>query len=771
MYTCYLNLIIGTIDQSLFPASMKIAESSFLPVLIASTFLFTTVSCNNPDKPKAAFTGWPAYAGSKAGIRYSGNEEINTSNVGKLQVAWTYSSHDKDTGDRSQIQCNPIVINQTLYGVSPQLKLFALDAATGIEKWKFDPASEDTAAARIPNAFFQVSRGVIYWADEQGKNGRIFYGAGSKIYAIDINDGRPVRTFGTNGRIDFADHTGRETGTYNPYIVVSTPGVVYKNLLISGMRVGESADAAPGAIRAFDVLSGKVVWAFNTIPHPGEKGYETWPDKDAWKKLGGANCWGGMALDETTGVVYVPTGSVGGDFYGGMRKGQNLYGNSLVALNANTGKYIWHYQTIHHDLWDRDLPTNPNIINIKKDGKEIEAIAQVTKHGYVFLFDRKTGHPVFSIEEKPMPSSQLPGEETWPTQPIPTLPEPFARQVFDSGDVSDIDHETHIDMMEKYLKVEGKGMFAPPSKQGSWIFPGFDGGGEWGGAAVDPESAILYINSSELPWALTMIDVPKKSGDHSLKGIGKDIYGKYCISCHGAALKGNGSSFPALLNLKKRYNEAQVNAIITNGKNMMPAFKQIPDNEKRALLTFLLDIESKEGGEVSNRGKLRSPVNKKPGEPATVTAPNSIIDEIPFTMTGYNRFYDKNGYPGIKPPWGTLNAVDLNSGKLLWKVPLGEYPELTKRGIPITGTEGYGGPVVTKGGLVFIAASKDSKMRAFDKTTGKMLWEAALPASGFATPAVYAVNGKQYVVIACGGGKIGTKSDDKYVAFALPGKQ
>jgi quinoprotein glucose dehydrogenase len=527
-----------------------------------------------------------------------------------------------------------------------------------------------------------------------------------------------------------------------------------------GMRVAESADAAPGHIRAFDIKTGKRVWIFHTIPHPGETGYDTWEDTAAWTKFGGANSWAGMSLDEKRGILYVPTGSIGGDFYGGIRKGQNLFGNSLIALDAATGKYIWHYQFVHHDLWDRDLAANPNLVTIHHDGKEIDAVAQITKHGYIFLFDRTNGHPVFPINEVPVPGSDLPGEVAWPTQPIPTLPEPFARQKFDSTEVSDLTPETHAALMEQFRQVKYNALFTPPSKAGVWIFPGFDGGGEWGGSAVDPETGILYVNSSELPWSLTMIDVPKKNEhDLSLKGIGKSVYSKYCMACHGQELKGNGSSYPSLADIHKKYKPAQVQEIIEHGKNMMPAFKQMPANEKQALLAFLLHLEEKEPATV----KTKTPVITD-----SSTVKKSILDEVPYTMTGYNRFLDKNGYPGIKPPWGTLNAVDLNSGKLLWKVPLGEYAELSKKGIPITGTENYGGPLVTKGGLVFIAASKDEKIRAFDKASGKVLWEAILPAAGYATPATYMVNGRQYVVIACGGGKIGSRSGDSYVAFALP---
>jgi quinoprotein glucose dehydrogenase len=722
------------------------------------------ISCREHLATPSSYSEWKTYAGSKDGSRYSSNDQITLQNVSRLQVAWTFSSNDKDPDDHSQNQCNPIVVDGILYGTSPRLKLLALEAASGKSKWIFDPAEVDTSAKNDKYAFFKVNRGVVYWQNETGTEKRILYGAGSRIYAIDIADGKPLSNFGKGGYIDLTENLGRDPSTYNSYISATTPGIIYRDILITGQRVGESADAAPGPIRAYDVRTGQLRWMFHTIPHPGEKGNETWEDKEAWKKFGGANNWAGMSLDEQRGIVYVPTGSIGGDFYGGIRKGQNLFGNSLVALDAATGKYRWHFQVVHHDLWDRDLAANPNVVTLTIDGKKIDAVAQITKHGFIFVFDRETGEPVFPIEEKSVPASDLAGEVAWPTQPIPTLPEPFARQNFGAKDISNIDPQTHEEMLQKFNLVKYGTMFTPPSKEGVWIFPGFDGGGEWGGAAVDPESGIMYINASELPWSLTMIDIPKNGDDHSLKGMGQVQYGKYCVACHGANLKGNGSSFPSLVGLNKKYKSDQVWKIIENGKNMMPAFKQIKGADKDALLAFLMDIQDKEPIATKTKSLPKEPV----GDVRSSGATRSIMDDVPYTMTGYNRFLDKNGYPGITPPWGTLNAVDLNSGKLLWKVALGEFPELKKKGIPATGTENYGGPLVTKGGLVFIAATKDEKIRAFDKISGKVVWEHQLPAAGYATPATYSVNGKQYVVIACGGGKIGSKSGDSYVAFALP---
>jgi quinoprotein glucose dehydrogenase len=729
----------------------------YLTVICLAAGIFS--ACKNPmvkgvDKP---YSGWPTYAGSKEGNRYSSNDEINLSNVSKLKVAWTYSTHDKDSANRSQNQCNPIMVDGILYATSPKLKLFALDAATGQQKWLFDPAKADTTNSGDPMAYYKVSRGVIYWQNKDGGEKRIFYSVGSKTFAIDAETGNPIISFGHNGYLDLTKDLGRDTKSF---VAGTTPGVVYKDLLVVGTRVAESADAAPGHVRAYDTRTGKLRWIFHTIPQPGEKGYETWQDTAAWKKFGGANSWSGMSLDEKRGLLFVPTGSIGGDFYGGFRKGQNLFSNSLLALDAATGKLKWHFQVVHHDLWDRDLPANPNLITVNHDGKTIDAVAQITKHGYIFMFDRTNGKPIFPIVETPVPTKGLPGEAPWPTQPIPTLPQPFARQMFNPEDVTTRTPEAHQEMLEKYNKVKNRIMFTPPGKEGGWIFPGFDGGGEWGGAAVDQETKIMYISSSEMPWAQVMIDVPKTTSDGSLKGDGLIVYNKNCIACHGPELKGNGSSYPSLVNIGKKYKEEQVSQIIANGRNMMPSFKQLASADKKALLAFLLKLPDAK----ASKALAKEPTTDRAASSQTE---QKLVDEVPYTMTGYNRFLDKDGYPGIKPPWGTLNAIDLTSGKLLWKVPIGEYPELKAKGIPTTGTELYGGPLVTKGGLVFIAATKDEMIRALDKKTGKVLWEAKLPAAGYATPATYSVDGKQYVVIACGGGKIGSKSGDEYVCFAL----
>ncbi len=683
---------------------------------------------------------WSSYLGDNARSHYSSLKQINTRNVNQLKVAWTYQSGGGRPDGRSQIQCNPLIVDGVLYGTSPELVLFALDAATGKELWRFSPLRGGGDHQALG-----VNRGVVYWAD--GEDRRILYTAGSTLHTVNARDGKSVSSFGDGGLVDIRKGLGRDASKL--YVIATTPGIVFRDLLILGSRVSEGpGPSAPGHIRAYDIRTGKMAWIFHTIPQPGELGYETWPP-DAWKSSGGANCWAGMALDEKRGIVFVPTGSAAFDFWGGNRIGQNLFANCLLALDATSGKRLWHFQFVHHDVWDRDPPAPPNLLTVKRNGKSVDAVAQVTKSGHVFVFNRETGEPLFPIQERAVPMSDLQGESTWPTQPIPTKPVPFARQIFSADQITDISPESHRAALEKFIKLRSHTPFMPPSREGTIIFPGFDGGAEWGGAAVDPRG-ILYVNANEMPWILTMVENRSKT-DAPLSS-GQQIYAQICATCHGINRSGDPArAFPSLEKIGEKLKKPDIVQLLNTGRGMMPSVAFLPTEQKEAVAGFLL-------GE--------TPAERISDSPAAST--NDVLINTPYTHTGYNRWLDTNGYPAVKPPWGTLNAIDLNTGEYVWRTPLGEFPELTARGIPMTGTENYGGPVATAGGIVFIAASKDEMIRAFDQRTGKILWQMKLPAAGYATPSTYMVNGKQFIVIACGGGKCGTKSGDAYVAFALP---
>jgi quinoprotein glucose dehydrogenase len=711
-------------------------------VAIASGVLFLA-SCHSSNEKK--YNGWEVYGGNKEHNHYSSLTQIDTGNVSQLQVSWTY--HTGDSDKMTQIQVNPIIIENILYGVSPKLKLFALDAATGKEKWSFNPANDSDVKDKSYFAM-NICRGVAYYTD--GKDDRrLFYAAGSKLYCINASDGKLISSFGENGKIDLHNDLGRDVKDL--FVSSTTPGIIYKDLIIVGTRVAEEAAAAPGHIRAYDVHSGKLRWIFHNIPQPGEEGYESWDNKEAYKHIGGANTWAGFSMDEEKGIVFAPVGSASYDFYGGKRTGNNLFANSLLALEATTGKRIWHFQTVHHDMWDRDLPTAPALVTITKNGQKIEAVAQTTKSGFVFLFDRTTGKPIYPIEEKQVPTeTELAGEKPSPTQPWPSLPKPFVRQTLNEKDLNTLVPDSSYQDIKKRLASYKTGfMFIPPSKEGTVIFPGYDGGAEWGGPAADPLTGILYVNASEMPWVLTMVDIKNKveSNETNIQA-GQRLYTTSCMSCHGPERKGGGN-YPSLIGVQKKYNEEQFTQLVSNGRRMMPALNQLSDGEKKAIASFILDEKDKQ------KEKFIAPAK-----------PEDEWFKLPYNGTGYHKFLTKEGYPAVMPPWGTLNAIDLNTGELLWKDTLGDYPELKAKGIH-SGTENYGGPAITAGGLLFIAATSDAKMRAFNKRTGALLWETDLPAAGFATPSVYEADGKQYVVIACGGGKLGKPTGDSYVAFAL----
>ncbi|MGI8991756.1 MAG: PQQ-binding-like beta-propeller repeat protein, partial [Bryobacteraceae bacterium] len=554
-----------------------------------------------------------------------------------------------------------------------------------------------------------------------------------------------IASFGNGGQVDLREGLGREVR--NMTISATSPGIVYKDLLILGSIVNETLPAAPGDLRAYDVRTGAVRWTFHTIPHPGEFGYETWP-KDAWKYIGGANNWAGMSLDEKRGLAFVPTGSAAFDFYGSNRVGDNLFANTLLALDAGTGKRVWHFQSVRHDLWDRDFPAPPTLITVKHDGRTVDAVAQITKSGFVFLFERETGKPLFPVEYRKVAKSDVDGEATAEMQPFPLSPPPFARQAFTEDAVTQRTPAAHHAVLERLKELRSDGQFVPPSLQGTVILPGFDGGGEWGGAAFDPQSGRLFVNANEMAWIMRLVEREKNSGPET----GKSLYREKCASCHRADLKGSPPEFPSLAGIGQKHSRAEIETIVRKGNGRMPGFAYLKREETNAIVSYIATGEDKE-------------VDLGPGASAAKPDPNI---EQKYRFDGYNRFLDPDGYPAVKPPWGTLNAIDMNKGGIAWKIPFGEYPELVDK-MGVTGSENYGGPVVTAGGLLFIGATtRDRKFHAFDKDTGALLWQAELPAGGNATPATYSVDGRQFVVIAAGGGKSGAASGGSYVAFALP---
>ncbi len=696
---------------------LKLSLVCLLTMLLAAYAWLTVPEVAAQRSAKDTFL----YGGGAEGLRYSSLKQINRKNVQQLEMAWTYDTADGTGATQTQ----PIVVQGVLYGVTPKHKVIALDGATGKLLWRFDSGLVGRGA----------NRGLMHWA--AGREQRLFVAVQSFVYALDAATGKPIPSFGQDGRLDLREGLGRDPAKSS--VVMTTPGVIYKDLLIVGGRWSESLPTPPGDIRAYDVRTGKLRWSFHTIPHPGEYGYDTWP-KEAWTYSGAANNWAGMALDERRGIVYVPTGSAADDFYGANRVGDNLFANTLLALKAETGERLWHFQAIKHDIWDRDFPSPPTLVTVKHNGKRVDAVAQTSKQGWVYLFDRVTGKPLFPIEFQKYPASTVPGEVTAETQPLPTKPAPFSRQTLTEDLLTNRSPEAHKWALEQFRAFNVGGQFVPITVgQETIIFPGFDGGAEWGGSAFDPETGLLYVNANEMAWRMSLAENQRGNS-------GRQVYTRNCAVCHGDDLKGT----PSLDGIGAKHNAAALTTIIRQGAGRMPGFPNLQQQDMTALVQYLLSGENKE---------LVS-------DAATANLPK-------YRFTGYHKFLDPEGYPAIAPPWGTLNAINLNTGEYAWKIPFGAYPELAAKGIKDTGTENYGGPVVTAGGLVFIAATNfDRKFRAFDKLTGKLLWETILPMAGNATPATYEVDGRQFIVVHATGGK-GKRDDPSggiYIAFALPRK-
>ena len=663
----------------------------------------------------AADVDWPVNGGPY-NIRYTTLSQITPANVSRLQVAWTYDAHDafKD----SEMQSNPIVVDGILYATTPKMRVVAVNAETGREVWSFNPNQAGDAQRRFRH------RGVTLYKD------RVLFTYRNYLWALDRKTGKPIQSFGDDGRIDL--RRGLDRPPESITISASSPGVIFEDMLIMGSTVPETLPGSPGHIRAFDANTGKQRWIFHTIPHPGEFGYDTWPP-EAYKISGGANAWAGLSVDPKLGMVFAATGSASFDFYGSNRIGDDLFANCVLALDARTGKRIWHFQGIRHDVWDFDFPAAPSLVTVTRNGQKVDAVAQMAKTGYVFVLDRKTGAPLFPIANRKVPPSPLDGEKLSETQPYPVKPPPFTRQAFTEDMITNRTPEAHAAVLATFKQVDSKGIFTPPSLRGTMLFPGTDGGGEWGGAAFDPDTALLYVNSNEQPWIIRMVTHDTTS-----------LYNNNCASCHRSDRTGTPPTFPSLVDIGQRRTREQIASIIREGTGRMPGFDYLGRGINE-IVDFLLTGKDTGSAVVKDANWQK------------------------YRNEGYILFRDPDGYPPLTPPWGTLNAIDLNKGEICWQIPFGEYPELIAKGIKNTGSDNYGGPVVTSNGLLFIGATNfDKKFRAYDKLTGKLLWETILPAAGNATPSIYELNGREYVVIVCGGGKNGADSGSSIVAFALP---
>lgn len=692
--------------------------------LLPIGFLFI-FSCTETIEQHGAGENWAYYLGGPNSSQYSSLTQINKNNISQLEIAWMH-----DTEDSAMYQANNLVVDGIVYTPTPERRVHALNGVTGELIWKFEPMKVKKIGRRKTQ-----QRGLLYW--KSGQDSRIYTSYGPWLFAIDASSGQLVSSFGTDGALHLGEQMDVEG---QPNVTLNVPGYVYRDLLIMGGNVGEDM---PGAIRALDIKTGERQWIFHTLPRPGEEGSETWP-ANYLERTGGASDWSGIAIDTVRGIVYSSTETAGPDFYGGDRYGENLFANSLIALDANTGKRIWHHQLVHHDMWDLDCPSPPNLLTVQHEGRAVDVVAQGTKMGLLFVFNRETGEPLWPIEERPTPQSKIPEIKTWPTQPFPTKPPPLTRQKYSEEDLSNISPRAELLTKEMLAQFGAYGSYPPPTLDQTIIFPGFDGGMEWGGAAADLDG-MLYVNVNEIPWYYQLM--PTRKEDGSPLPLGERQYRIKCASCHGMDRSGDpGSGFPSLNNIAQRHTRETTMQFIVNGGGRMPAFDRVSESTRNAIVSYLFGSES-------------STENSNPEEDS---------DLPPFAFMGFERWFDEEGYPAIKPPWGTLNAVDLNTGTVKWKVPLGEYPELTKRGVPQTGTENYGGPIVTASDLIFIGGSADAKFRAFDKETGSMLWEHDLPFDGNSTPSTYMANGKQYIIISAGGAKTNRPKGGMLVAFALP---
>lgn len=732
--------------------SIKTKKQSY-PLTFGFILWMLLLGIGSCTEKQDSYSNWGVYKADAESSSYSPLDQINKENVSKVTLAWVFEPNDSIAGDRPQnSESNPIIIEDVLYTTSARGRLFAVDAVTGVLKWSFDPFDGERGGG--------VKRGVTYWED--GSDKRILFTGGDKLFAIDASTGMPIPSFGDEGRVNLNE--GMRGDPDKISVIPTSPGIVFEDLLILGTEVSELYGAEPGHVRAYNVRTGELTWTFHTIPLPGQVGYESWP-KDAWKYAGGANSWGGFSLDASRGMLFMATGSPAYDYYGADRKGMNLFGNSVVAVNARTGDYIWHFQTVHHDLWDYDLSAPPNLVTVEQDGKKIDAVAQTSKVGFLYVLDRETGESLFPIEERPVPASDVPGEEAWPTQPFPLKPAPYTKQYLDETDLANYSPSSRDTLVKLFRSYRYEGLFTPPSVKGTLQFPGSRGGSSWGGAAFDATTGLLYVRSYNSPEIMLLKKVEPENAITNLSVYrqGESIYNTYCVSCHGRDRNGDEQGNPSLVGLKGRISEGDVLNKIKQGGGKMPSFSSvITDKAKEeAILAYLFENENK--GHPEQEESLLKEINNNQGASPETQSVDSLARYLNLTAYGY--FRDTEGRPGINPPWGMLHAINLNTGDYAWSVTLGNKPEL-QTGVQETGEGGSGGPTVTAGGLVFIAGTRDKKFRAFDKDTGEKLWEINLPGFANANPSTYTVDDKQYIVLSVGGDSKNTAGS--VMAFSLP---